>query len=204
MQEPTNEDLHLQANQYFKESHELVFQKVPALIAQIIANKAWYDSYQNFGEYALDESNNGLGISNNNMLWLLKSAMATDGQHAAEWADVLNEVDGTVRAYAKEKNIAMKELSGRLNINETRQEEAGEDFITYLPSRSKSNDGQLLKLRNQDEETYKEVISGRMSLKEASPYKEKKPFMPLEFVKNKFQNLSNEDREAFLTWIEQM
>ncbi|RUR08778.1 hypothetical protein [Legionella sp. km772] len=199
-----HEELHLQANKYFKESHELLFQKLPALISQIIANKSWDTAYNNFGEYVLDQSEKGLGINNNNLLWLLRSTMDTEGQHAAEWGDVLREVDGSVRAYAKEKNIAVKDLSSRLTISENSNTNAQDNSITYLPSRSKSNDGQLLKLRNQDEQTYNEVVSGKISLKEALPYKEKKPYIPLEFVKTKFQRLSHEDREAFLAWIEEL
>jgi hypothetical protein len=41
-----------------------------------------------------------------------------------------------------------------------------------------------------------------MSLKEALPYKASKPYLPLEFIKNKFQTLSLEDRTAFLAWVE--
>ena len=203
----TADDLHLQANKYIRESQQLVFQVLPTIISQIIESKAWTKNntnYKNFGEYVLNQSPDGLGVANNNMLWLLRSAMDIEGQHAAEWGDVLNEVDGAVRVYAKENNIAIKDLSSRLNITETKQAELPDNSITYLPSRSKSNDGQLLKLRNQDEEIYKDVVTGKIKLKEALPYKAKKQFIPLDFVKNKFQNLSIEDRSAFLAWIEQL
>ena len=35
-------------------------------------------------------------------------------QHPAQWAEVLGEVDSSVRMYAKEKKIPIKELSGNL------------------------------------------------------------------------------------------
>jgi hypothetical protein len=74
----TEEDLHLKASKHFHEAHHLVFQLLPSLIAQIIENKTWKHrnkNYNNFGEYALDKSSDGLEIINNNMLWLLKTAM---------------------------------------------------------------------------------------------------------------------------------
>ena len=197
------DELHLQATKHFNESQRLVFKLLPTLIAQIIETKSWNKSYKNFGEYALDKSSEGLGVANNNMLWLLRSAMETEGKHAAEWGDVLNEVDSSVRVYAKENKIAMKDLSSRLNIGEAKKIPTPDDSNTYLPSRSSSNDGQLLKLRSQDEEIYKEVVTGKMSLKDALPYKEKKPYIPLEFMKSKFQTLSMEDRAAFISWVEE-
>ena len=78
-----------------------------------------------------------------------------------------------------------------------------ENVITYLPSRSSSNDGQLLKLKKKDPEAYDNVIQGKMKLQEACPQIPRKKLQPIESVKNKFSNLSKSDREAFLAWIEQ-
>ncbi len=75
------------------------------------------------------------------------------------------------------------------------------EAITYLPSRSKSKDGQLLKLRKKDQETYNKVVNGEMKLKDALP-PPRKEIEPIESAKDKFNNLFNTDREAFLAWIE--
>jgi formiminotetrahydrofolate cyclodeaminase len=80
---------------------------------------------------------------------------------------------------------------------------SSEEAITYLPSRSKSNDGQLLKLRQKDQEAYTKVVQGEMTLKDAFPKTPRKQVDPIESVKNKFNTLSNTDREAFIAWIEQ-
>lgn len=204
---PSDDELHLQAHKYLWESYHLVFQTLPSIMAQIIEQGIWErrsSAYRNFGEYALHQSPDGLRVSNNNMLWLLKLAMDAEGKHAPEWGDVLNEVDGSVRTYAKENKVAMKDLSRTLNGAEVNHTEPGlEEAITYLPSRSKSNDGQLLKLRSQDQETYKEVVSGKIKLKEALPSTPRKQVVPIESVKNKFNNLSLADRLEFLAWVEQ-
>lgn len=198
-----DKNLHSQAKQYIEEAYQLVFQRIPLIISRIIQNEAWKQgnvSFNNFGEYALDQSADGLGISNNNLLWLLKFSMDAEGEYIAEWGDVLNEVDTAVRTYAKENDIAMKELSGRLSFMNTHSDES--EAITYLPSRSKSNDGQLLKLRKSDEQAYQEVVTGKRTLKEAFPSAPRKQLMPVESLKNKFNNLSSEDRTTFLHWIE--
>lgn len=200
-----HDSLHQQAIKYLSETHYLLFQMLPSIMNQLIQNKIWDHrdiAYSNFGEYVLDQSH-GLGISNNNMLWLLRLSMDTEFQHAAEWGDVLNEVEGSVRTYAKANNIAVKDLDNKLDKVEPAESNITEGIITYLPSRSKSHDGQLIKLRTQDEETYQKVISGELKLKEALPQRVKKVIVPIETVKNKFKNLSNEDRIAFLEWIEQ-
>lgn len=200
-------ELHSLAHKQFLEAYQLVFQALPQTLKQIIEQEIWREkNCKNFGEYALQNSPHGLNVSNNHKLWLLKSAMDIHGEHAVEWGDVLNEVDHSVRSYAKEKKIQIKELSKNLDRNSERVEEQQheiDDTITYLPSRSKSNDSQLLKLRQKDQETYNKVIKGEMSLKEAFRPAPRKQVEPIESVKNKFNNLSNEERVAFIAWIEQ-
>lgn len=205
--EYTNDELHIQAKQFITEANQIIFKKLPIILSQIIERDVWRknsQSYKNFGEYALNPSSEGLGIANNDMLWLLKSAMNTTKQHAAQWGDVLGEVDNTVRSYAKEKNIPIKELKGNLAEQELVMPELFEEnVITYLPSRSNSSDAQLLKLKKNDPQAYDSVVKGKMNLKEALPYTPRVKLQPIESVKNKFSNLSKADREAFLAWIEQ-
>ena len=98
----TDDELHAQASQYISESNQLIFQRLPKVISQIIVNEVWKrrgNSYTNFGEYALNKAPDGLGITNNEMLWLLRSAMNIHSKHAAHWGDVLGEVDTHVRSY---------------------------------------------------------------------------------------------------------
>lgn len=204
---PTADELHAQAKYYIGESNQLIFQHLPAIMSQIIEHEVWRkrtNSYKNFGEYALNQSADGLGITNNEMLWLLKSAMDTKTQHAAHWGDVLGEVDTTVRSYAKENKIPIRELNASLADQSMGNPElCQENIITYLPSRSKSVDGQLLKLKNKDPQAYEEVVQGKKDLKEACPQVPRKKMQPIESVKSKFVSLSKSEREEFLAWIEQ-
>jgi hypothetical protein len=198
------DDLHNQVNQSFIKAHQLVFHTLPDLIKQMIEQKVWHEkNHSNFGEYALDSSSNGLNISNNNKLWLLKRMMDSYGQHSHEWGDVLNAVDGSARQYAKENKIQIRSLHRSLDHPDTNQNTTSDDAITYLPSRAKSDDGQLLKLRHTDQESYHKVTNGEMNLKDAFPKNPRKYVEPIEWVKNKFNSLSSSDREAFIAWIEQ-
>lgn len=204
---PSDDELHARARQYITEANQLIFQDLPEIISQIIERDVWKkrnSSYKNFGEYALNQSSDGLGITNNDMLWLLRSAMNIKKQHAAHWGDVLGEVDTSVRMYAREKKIPIKELHGDLSESEDINSELfQENVITYLPSRSRSSDGQLLKLKMKDPQAYEHVVQGKMNLKEAWPQTPRKKLQPIESVKNKFSSLSKSDREAFLAWLEQ-
>lgn len=203
----SDDELHAQAKQYIGELNQIIFQQLPSVIAQIIEQDVWKkreNSYNNFGEYALSQSADGLGITSNELLWSLRSAMNKNTQHAAHWGDVLGEVDTSVRSYAKEKKIPIRELN--VNIAEhdnSTLELVQENRITYLPSHSKSSDGQLLKLKKKDPQAYDEVVQGKMKLNEALPQIPRKKLQPIESVKNKFANLSKTDREEFLAWIEQ-
>lgn len=207
IKELSDDELHLQAKHYIDQSNQLIFQHLPAVLSQIIEEEAWKkgdNSYKNFGEYALSQSSDGLGIANNDMLWLLRSAMTVNNQHAAHWGDVLGEVDTNVRTYAKEKKIPIRELPGDFTIYEPMNPEfSQEEMITYLPSRSRSMDGQLLKLKKKDPQAYDEVVQGKVKLKEAWSQTPRKKLQPIESVKNKFVSLSKADREAFLIWIEE-
>ena len=201
----SHDELHTQAIHYISQSNQLIFRDLPAIITQIIQQESWktrMNTFQSFGEYALNQSPEGLGVTNNEMLGLLKSAMKT--QHAGHWAQVLSDVDIHVRKYAKEKNIPIKELSGNLaDYDRMPSDNLAEDVITYLPSRSSSDDGRLLKLKKKDPEAYDNVIQNKIKLKEAWPQTPRKKLQPIESVKNKYFSLSKSEREEFLAWIEQ-
>jgi hypothetical protein len=203
----SDEELHTQANQYIGEFNQLISQRLPSVISQIIAREVWTKRskpYENFGEYALDKSSDGLGITNNEMLWLLRSAMNVNTQHVAHWGDVLSRVDNTVRTYARENKISIKDLNNDLREQDTTNPELDqENTITYLPSHSRSVDGQLLKLMKKDPDAYENVIQGKMNINETYVKAPRKQYQPIETIKNKFFNLSPSDREAFLAWVEQ-
>ncbi|WP_115707432.1 hypothetical protein [Legionella sainthelensi] len=203
----SDEELHVQANQYINEFKQLIFHSLPSIISQIIKREVWKrrnNPYKNFGEYALDKSSDGLGITNNEMLWLLRSAMDINSRHVAHWGDVLSMVENSTRVYAKENKISIKDLTNDLreqdytdpNLNQ-------ENNITYLPSHSRSIDGQLLKLKKKDPLAYENVIQGKMNIKDAWVKTPRKQQQPIETVKNKFFNLSKSDRKSFLEWLEQ-
>ncbi|KTC82621.1 hypothetical protein [Legionella cherrii] len=203
----SDEALHAQANQYIDEFKQLIFQSLPSVISQIIEREVWKkrnNPYKNFGEYALEKSSDGLGITNNEMLWLLRSAMDVNTQHVAHWGDVLNVVDNSVRVYAKENKISIKDLNHDLREQDnTNPNLHQENNITYLPSHSRSIDGQLMKLKKKDPLAYEQVIQGKMKINEAWIKVPRKQQQPIESIKNKFFNLSQADREAFLEWLEQ-
>lgn len=203
----SDEELHTQANQHIYEFNQLIFQDLPAVISQIIEREIWkkrHKPYQNFGEYALDKSPDGLGITNNEMLWLLRSAMDINTQHVAHWGDVLSMVDSSVRVYAKENKISIKDLNNDLREQDNKDLNLHqENNITYLPSHSRSVDGQLLKLKKKDPLAYDNVIQGKINISDAWVKVPRKQQQPIETIKNKFFNLSQADREAFLQWLEQ-
>lgn len=203
----SDEELHAQANQYISEFNRLIVQSLPGVMSQIIEREVWKkrnSPYKNFGEYALDKSSDGLGITNNEMLWLLRSAMDINTQHVAHWGDVISMVDNCVRVYAKENKISVKNLNNDLQQpDNTHPNLSPENNITYLPSHSRSVDGQLLKLKKKDPLAYENVIQGKIKINEAWIKAPRKQQQPIETVKNKFFNLSKSDREAFLEWLEQ-
>lgn len=202
----SDEELHTQANQYIGEFNQLITQSLPSVISQIIAREVWTKRakpYENFGEYVLDKSSDGLGITNNEMLWLLRSAMNVNKKHVAHWGDVLSRVDNTVRSYARENKISIKDLNNDLREQDTTNPELEqENTITYLPSHSRSVDGQLLKLMKKDPDAYENVVQGKMDINETYVKTPRKQYQPIETIKNKFFSLSPSDREAFLEWIE--
>lgn len=196
---PSTQELHAFTVEQINEANQLLFKAIPHAIDQIISNELWTQrniDFKNFAEYALHSAPEGLGIANNKMLWLLKSTM----KHTTQWAEIVEEVEVNVRDYAKDHKIPIRELQGSLGEYEGNVEEG---FITYLPSRSNSDDSRLLKLKNKDPQAYEDVLHNKVKLKEALHQLPKKRLEPIEAVKNKFTRLSKDEREAFLSWLEQ-
>src|SRR5262249_3851207 len=96
----TDDDLHRAARRGIHDGNHVVFRILPATIAQIIEHKVWRSrsrKFKDFGEYALDQTSDGLGIENNQQLWLLRCGMDVYGAHVKEWAEVLAKVDEVVK-----------------------------------------------------------------------------------------------------------
>lgn len=201
------EELHTKAIQFIEQLNKVIFHDLPDVISRLINQEVWKvrpSAYSNFGEYALHQAPHGLGITNNEMLSLLKSAMNKTTQHVPHWATVLDEVENNVRTYAKEKKIPINNFSNDLtHFVAVSPEFSQEEVITYIPSRSKSQDGQLLKLKKKDPHAYDEVIKGRLNLNEAWKKTPRKKLLAIESLKSRFATLSKSERVEFLAWIEE-
>jgi hypothetical protein len=177
----SDDELHRAARKGLHSADHEVFGLLPATVAQIIKHGAWKTrgkKFETFGEYVLDQTSDGLGVSNNQQLWLLKCAMDVKGKHIGEWADVLIEVEKAVRVYAKENGRLLQTFAG--NDLETLARATDPDVcaITYLPSRqsaSPSNpngggggsDMSLVLLRRRHPDIAKRIARGEISLGQA-------------------------------------
>lgn len=162
-------DLHRRACRAFFEGDQIVFQSLPGIIRQIIANKTWKSfGKKSFADYALDATSNGLRVNTNQRLWMLRCAMDVHDEHIKEWADVLAKVEEMV------KLIPVSERGSIANANGNSLESLAKNCttgynekITYLPSRSMHHDGHLIRLRKNKPDIFKRVISGDMTMIEA-------------------------------------
>src|SRR5262245_42234169 len=80
----SDDDLHRAARKGLHDGNHVVFRILPATIGQIIEHKVWKTRrrpFKSFGEYALDQTSDGLGIENNQLLWLLRCSLDVDGVH---------------------------------------------------------------------------------------------------------------------------
>lgn len=198
----SDEQLHAQARKCIAQFNQLITDELPSVLSKIIKQQVWQKrpaSHQNFGDYALDNSLDGLAVSNNEMLWALGRTVNTEASHVSHWGDVLTAVEKNVRVYAKKNKIAVKDLNKELYQKTDIHQE---DAITYIPSRSKSLDGQLLKLKIKDPEAYENVIHGKVDIKDTLDKAPRKRLDPIDSMKTKFANLSKADRLAFLEWLE--
>lgn len=170
---PSDDDLHRAARKGFHEANHSVFGLLPATVGQIIQHKAWKTrgrQFSTFGEYALDQTSDGLGITNNQQLWLLRCSMDVHERHIREWSDVLEEVERAVKAYAVEEGKRVRDFNG--NSLEHLAKENGVDIstrITYLPSRQigTGHDGNLIRLRRNKPDIFRRVVRGELSMVEA-------------------------------------
>jgi hypothetical protein len=168
----SDDDLHRAARKGLHEGNHVVFRLLPATINQIIEHKVWKSrtrKFKNFGEYALDQTSDGLGIENNQLLWLLRCSLDVHGGHVKEWADVLEEVERAVKVQARAEGKKIRDFNGNSleTLGKMLTEQSTQGKITYLPSMNKNVDGQLMRLRKGSPESYRKVISGELSVREA-------------------------------------
>jgi hypothetical protein len=144
---------------------------LPTTIAQIIQHGVWKSRlrrFTTFGEYALDQTSDGLGIANNQQLWLLRCAMDVHGKHIAEWADVLAAVEESVKVYIKGEGLRVRDFASNSLEDLSRQECATPVArVTFLPSQSRHGDGHLIRLRRNKPELFDQVVSGRITITDA-------------------------------------
>ncbi len=202
----SDDDLHRAARKGFHEANHVVFGLLPATIAQIIKHRSWKTrgrQFMTFGEYALDQTSDGLGITNNQQLWLLRCSLDVHAEHIKEWADVLEEVEKTVKAYAIEEGKRARDFSG--NSLEVLVRDGGDisTRLTYLPSRQVGTglDGNLIRLRRKKPEMFKRVISGELSMIEARRQVGMKVQTDLVRAKSLVRNMTPKERREFIAWM---
>lgn len=201
---PSNRELHAAASIAIQKSNHLVFESLPSVIAQLIEHKVWRDfEHKDFGSYALDATSNGLGVNTNQRLWILKCAMDVHGKHIKEWADVLQAVEKAVKLWAKEEGKTVRSFDG--NSLEALAKDGGPcgPHITYLPSRQKHEDGHLLRLRKNNPDVFKRVVSGELSMVDAR----REAGMKVDKVTNlgraqsAVRKMTAKERRALLDWM---
>jgi hypothetical protein len=169
----SDDDLHRGARKELRRGEHIVFGALPGLIDRLIEHKVWKTrtkKFKNFGEYALDQTSEGLGIENNQLLWLLRCALDVRDKHIKEWAEVLEEVERSVRIWAKEEGKSIRSFDGNglEKVGRASGDPQTDKKITYLPSGAGNSDATLMRLRKNDPKTYQKVISGEMTV--SRPY----------------------------------
>lgn len=169
---PSDDDLHRAACKAMHVGEHEIFRALPSVLSQIIEYDVWKSrtrQFGSFGEYALDQTSEGLAVTNNQLLWMLKCGLDTDGRHIREWASVLEEVDKCVKVQARAEGKKLRDFHGRslqtLAKNPPLSGDANK--ITYLPSEGGDNhDSRLLRLRRHGK-LYGRVLSGKLSVLDA-------------------------------------
>jgi hypothetical protein len=207
----SDEELHRAARKGLQGATHEVFGLLPATMARVIEHKVWRSyGHKDFASYALDTTSNGLGINNNQSLWLLRCAMDVHGEHIKEWAVVLDRVDQLVRVQAATDGMSIRLLSKEgLESLAKNVSDPGHGKITYLPSRQSEFDGHLIRLRKNKPDVFKRVVSGELSMVNAR--REARAagvsgmavdaHTTLGRAKQYFEKLTAKERREFLDWL---
>lgn len=202
----SDDELHRAACQAIWESGRIVFESLPNLVALLIKHKVWKNyGHSNFADYALDDSTNGLGINTNQRLWILRCSMDVHGAHIKEWADVLDKVEKVVRVQAAESGDKIRHYDGNSleTLGKAWTEQSTQEKITYLPSRNKNLDGQLILLRKKNRDLYRQVISGKISMTDARSSAGLKTGNEsnLARAQSAFRKMTAKERKDFKDWL---
>ena len=165
-----NDELKRRVAKAIYEGDIVLFDSLPKLVADVIEHKVWESfDHDNFADFALDHTSHGLGVNTNQRLWILRCAMDAHGKHIQEWADVLAKVEEMVKLVPVSERGSTKYMEGNslesLAKNETTLSQSGK--ITYLPSKQKSTDGALLRLRKNHPDRFQQVIRGETTARKA-------------------------------------
>lgn len=201
----SDDELHRAACKAIHQGNHIVFESLPNIVRQIIEHKTWR-TYQkaNFAEYALDETTNGLGVNNDQRLWILKCSMDWKGDHVKEWSDVLNKVEEMVKLVPLSERGSIALANGNslesLAKNCAVQHNAR---ITYIPSRNRNEDGHLIRLRKNKPDVFKQVVRGELSMVEARRAAGMKVghHTNLGRAQSAVRQMSKSERKEFIEWL---
>lgn len=198
------EGLHRAAAKALHDSHFVVFDRLPNLVAKIISEKTWRSfGHKSFADYALDATSDGLGINTNTRLWILRCAMDVHGEHVGEWTDVLSKVETMVQQWAKAEGRRLGSFQNN-SLEKLAKDRVLQHTITYLPSRSSGTevDRQLSKIGRRDKSLVKKLASGTLTLSQAlKKVSVSRPNSRLKQAQYRFAMLSPAERRQFLAWL---
>jgi hypothetical protein len=201
-----DDELHRAAQRGIHDGNHIVFRLLPATIAQIIEHKVWKSrprKFKDFGEYALAQTSDGLGIANNQQLWLLRCAMDVHDAHIKQWAEVLARVEEMVRVQAINDGAKILSKRGLEELAKNVSDNIGPARITYLPSRQSEFDGHLIRLRENKPDVFYKVINGELSIVEARKRAGMKVghHTNLGRAQSAFRRMTAGERRAFIDWL---
>jgi hypothetical protein len=119
----------------------------------------------------LSQTSDGLNISNNQKLWMLRCSLDVSEAHVREWAEVLSRVEEMVRLHvsstpgSKIKDFASKSLE---KLSKAGGGTPPDNVITYLPSHAGGVDREIVRLKARNPDLYRQVISRKVPLIEAA------------------------------------
>lgn len=202
----SDEDLHRAACKAIWESGRIVFESLPNLVGLIIKHQTWKSNgHKSFADYALDTTSKGLGINTNQRLWILRCSMDVYGEHISEWADVLAKVEEMVRIQAASENTPLTLYNGNSlkSLGKSHADQHLKEKITYLPSRNRNTDGQLLRLHGSNKGALRKVAKGGLSLAAARRAAGIEPNSTPNPVRAKacVRSMTPKEREEFIDWL---
>lgn len=197
----TPQELNNRAAQLITQLHQYTFNNLPAILDRIITEKLWSKlptKFNNFGEYVLSQSVDGLAIDSNEKLWLLRCAIDANKKHIEEWKDVLLVLEDMTRAQPKQLPLSQSAVS----LEKLAKSPEFGNKITYRPSRSKGADRGILQLNTKSNDYLNRIANGELNrgaaLREAGFCDPNKDFYRAKSAINK---LSNQDRDRVIEWM---